>query len=379
MAADEPVYVMLDANVLLHYQRPDQIDWLAMRKCRSVRLIITPILLKELEKQKVTNPSRKLRERARSLVTWLGVFIESETPLEVRKGVAFSLVRHSPQIDYAQHRLSQVIADDELIAAAIEYQSEHGCSVWLCTADMGLRLKLPAHGLRPIILPDELMLPNEPDEVERENLKLKAELARQQQRLPLLQFSFLDGSDVTALPNVRADEGIAPEPLSQLSQFSQFNPSAYIYPKYLSDFSRWKREVRFSTAFRVCLKNAGTGAATNVRIQIDFPDFVYAARPPSMPELSTHFLSDVDPQFASEEAPTYSDNKRRVIFGLDSLVHNRTLESDPVYLRFRRKEAIQNFAADFLITCVELIKPIQGKLRFTVDDDWTASSRGQKS
>src|SRR5664280_168504 len=201
--ADETVHLVLDANSLMHFQRPDQIDWPAMLKCRSVSLIITPVLLREIEDQKVTNRSRKLRDRAQAVVALIANFIENEGHPEIRKGVTLSFVRHSPLIDFAKHKLLHSIFDDELIATAIEYQAENDCRVAIFTADTGLRLKLPAHKLRPVIPPEELRLPDEPDELEKENSKLKTELARHQNRLPRLQFTFIDGASRYRLPYLK--------------------------------------------------------------------------------------------------------------------------------------------------------------------------------
>lgn len=194
MPIDQTAYVMLDANALLHYQRPDQIDWQALMSCPSVNLLVTPVLLHELEEQKVKNRSRKLRERADAIVSWVASFIESDAPLEIREGVHFVFIRHSPQIDYAAHRLSRAVYDDELIANAIEFKREYACDVTFFTADTGLRLKLPAHGMSAVIPPAKFKLADEPDEAEKENIRLKSELSRLANRLPRLDLSFFGGA-----------------------------------------------------------------------------------------------------------------------------------------------------------------------------------------
>ena len=42
MSADPPAYVMLDTNSLMHFQRPDQIDWVSILKSKEVKLVVTP-------------------------------------------------------------------------------------------------------------------------------------------------------------------------------------------------------------------------------------------------------------------------------------------------------------------------------------------------
>ena len=365
MSGDQTAYVMLDANALLHFQRPDQIDWLSMLKSRSVSLLVTPMLLHELEEQKVKNRSRKLRERAQSIVIWIASFMESETALEVRKGVTFTFIRHSPQIDYPTHRLSRTVYDDEIIASAIEFKQEHSCDVRIFTADTGLRLKLPAHGMRAIIPPDDLKLPDEPDEVERENAKLKNELNRHLHRLPRLEFAFLDGTSKFALPAMRAGiDKIKPEPPPQFGSYQ------YEYKSYVNDLAKWKREARLATGFRVRLENTGNAVATNIKIEISFPNFVLARAlrgQPRVPNIMTRdFPLNIPP--SNEEAPSYSDHDNKVWFDIADLVHNRAFESELIWLRFANEDMIQNFSAEHLITCVESMEPIRDRLHFTVDE-----------
>src|SRR3972149_8882142 len=108
-----------------------------------------------------------------------------------------------------------------------------------------------------------------------------------------------------------------------------------------------------------------------------FPDFVEAVRlreEPKMPSIfSTRWLHR-DIGLPSETEPDYGDDKDTVSFSLDDLVHNRTFESDLIFLRFVSEADIQNFSAEYLITCVENLKPVCGTLHFIVED-WIASLR----
>ncbi|MDT7813787.1 MAG: hypothetical protein QOJ42_3703 [Acidobacteriaceae bacterium] len=190
---DEAAHLFIDANYLMHFKRPDQVDWPDILKSKSVVLLITPVLLRELEEQKVKNPSRKLRERAKQAISWIAPMFDSLKPKEIRPGVQMAFIRHSPLINFADHRLSRHINDDELIATAIDYRLGHGCSVAVLTADAGLRIKLPAHDIPAIVPPDELLLPEELDDGERENARLRAEVARYANRQPDLRLTFFNG------------------------------------------------------------------------------------------------------------------------------------------------------------------------------------------
>lgn len=369
---DDTAYVMLDTNTLLHFKRPDEIDWIALLGSRGVNLIVTPALVRELEEQKVKNRSKRLRTRAEALVRWIADYIESDALVEIRDGVRLIFVRHSPMLDFAAYRLSPAVSDDEFIAHAIEAKREYDRDVIFFTADTGLRLKLPAHDFKVVRPPDDLKLRVELDSTERENANLRAELSRHKDRLPRLALTFPDGTFNFSLPSMRLDiDKTEPEPPPD--PWGMVRPGAY--NEYLRDFNEWKAAARSSTGFRVCLENEGSAVATNISVVLTFPDFVLAKEllePPKVPEfLSPPNLSN----FPLGGEPLYSERHNTASFDLTDLVHNRADELGPVWLRFSEDKLIRNFSAEYEITCVEIVKPIRGRLHFTVEQ-WTALIKG---
>lgn len=195
-------YVFVDANTALHFKRPDQIDWLRLTKAKEVVLVAAPILLRELENQKVVNTSRKLRERANAYVKWLHKFaVDPKT--EVRTSVRWLFLAHEPQIDFVAERLSTNIHDDHLIASALGHMREGHTHVFVATADLGLTVKLRARGISVLTLSDDLRLPIEADPLEQENSALKQQLARLHARMPKLSVAFDNGEQHIALKRVR--------------------------------------------------------------------------------------------------------------------------------------------------------------------------------
>jgi hypothetical protein len=198
-------YIFLDTNTLLHFKRPDQIDWPALLKSSAIYLVVTPTLIRELEYQKVHNRSKKLRERAKNLVGWIAKFIESNEDTQIRAGVRLHFLRQSPLIDFALHHLSHALPDDELIASAIEFRNTHSVRILITSADLGLRLKLPAHQIEGVTPPDTDKLPEELDEWEKENAELRQRLARYENRLPKLLLTFDSGKNVNPLTTIRSE------------------------------------------------------------------------------------------------------------------------------------------------------------------------------
>ena len=121
----EPAYVILDTNVVLHFKRANEIDWCALTGSREAVLIITPVFLRELEEEKVHNKLARLRERAAGTIRWLEQLLTADNNVKsIRKNVTLSASPYEPTLNFLEHRLSERIADDQLIANAIEIRNQ---------------------------------------------------------------------------------------------------------------------------------------------------------------------------------------------------------------------------------------------------------------
>lgn len=166
-------HIILDTNTLLHFKRPDLLDWKVLLNAPEVNLVVTPALIDELEAQKTyQNRSRKLKERAHAAIMWISKFIDQTEPQEISPGVKLVFLRDSPTIHFADYRLSPTVPDDQLIASALQLQQEAGVSVLFVTNDTGLRLKLPTRGLTAVAPRAADRLPDELDDVEKEAVEL---------------------------------------------------------------------------------------------------------------------------------------------------------------------------------------------------------------
>jgi hypothetical protein len=81
------LYLFLDTNALLHFKRPDQIDWPSLAKSSPVTLIFPPVVIRELEEQKVQNHTKRIRERAQAILGWLAQFLDAKLPPLIRPNV----------------------------------------------------------------------------------------------------------------------------------------------------------------------------------------------------------------------------------------------------------------------------------------------------
>lgn len=213
MPSQSIAHVFIDANTALHFKRPNEIDWQLLTGTGAIVLVAAPILLRELEKQKIFNPSRKLRERAATYVRWLHSFLINPDS-EVRPGARWLFLSVEPTIDFAAARLSPNISEDHLIASVLDYTPEPPGALFVATADIGLEAKLRARGIAILALPDGVRLPPEPDPVEQENRALRQQIARIEARMPKLSVAFSSGAqhhaihplDVPLLAQIKAKQ-----------------------------------------------------------------------------------------------------------------------------------------------------------------------------
>ena len=97
--ADTLIAVLLDANIVLHFPPPDQINWCELTGRKEVVLVIYPLLLHEVSDAKDMARSRTVRRRAADRVRW---FYERLGDLgnEVRPGVRIKTVYQEPAVDF---------------------------------------------------------------------------------------------------------------------------------------------------------------------------------------------------------------------------------------------------------------------------------------
>lgn len=303
-------HIFIDANAALHFLRPDQIDWLRLTGANHVLLVAAPIFLRELENQKVHNPSKKLRVRAADYVKWLARFID-EPGAEVRPDVRWHFVDEEPLLDFAAHRLSFSIADDHLIASTLTYAQRVTGPIFVATGDVGLKVKLLSRRLSPLFLADEARLPSELDPEQKELQDLRRELARMKNRAPALSLTFpnkrdnlevtlmLAGApDVQSVAEIRREYPKLPVPGSRprgyaIPALHEAHVSGLLLQRWTSEqivaynqdldrfYEKWAEHVeavrawenanRRRLAVTLLLVNAGTAPATDIDVRLALP------------------------------------------------------------------------------------------------------------
>ncbi len=422
-------HIFIDTNTALHFLRPDQIDWQALTGAREVLLIAAPIFVRELDYQKVHNPSRKLRARAGDYLKWLSRFVDEPDAL-IRPWVRWHFIPDEPLLNFPAHRLLAGLADDHLIASYLSYKPRSAARVLVATADVSLKVKLVARGIPPLLLPEEARLPSEVDAEEKELRDLRRELARLKSRAPDLSLIFINEqdhldvalastgiSDVQSVDDMRREYPKLPAPGSRPStrldvvdeirtnmlrletddEVIAYNDTL---DRFYDDWAQhveavrsWESANRRQFAVRLVLVNRGTLPASDIDASIAFPvgvtprtDDQLPERPaePERPRRRVNTLARITAlmsghadvfgtRHVAPSALCASDGQlladpgaRRLDVSLRTLKHNHDFLIAPFTLSFDRPEDIKSFEAEYKITLAEVPDVITGTLRFIV-------------
>lgn len=332
--------LFLDANVYLHYQPFDQIDWLEVAQADTATIVVPPVTIRELNKNKDTHPIARIRKRADAALKVLSRLFDSVACAPLRAGVEIRLEDRDPLVDFTLLQLNREVQDDHLIASILLCRDEEpDANIVLITADTGLTLVAKARrlGLATTRLPDSLKLPEEPDPDQVRIRKLEQELHELRSKCPQLSLVFEDGAQYAkfALPRpveltqvaieerireIRkrypkmqeqprqeiqvhgavdsiADLGASLEALKGLLLENTLLPAdiaAYntkldefydVYAKYLVKAAISQNLGRRSLKVEIWLANDGTAPAEDIDIYMRFPGgFALGRRLPNPPE-----------------------------------------------------------------------------------------------
>jgi hypothetical protein len=178
MPREPLVYCVLDTSIFMECKPIDQIDWPTHFNAKEVCLLVTSPVLDELDKHKEEHSRKGKRERAQRVIKDLATARKVSLPSgdhPVRDGVRLRFLDDPPMDQYPA--LDRTNPDARIIASALRFKSETNIVPHLLTADINLQLRAERRGLVASLLerPHSHFLPNERDDVERENEQLRRE------------------------------------------------------------------------------------------------------------------------------------------------------------------------------------------------------------
>lgn len=295
----------LDTNTFLHFRQFDQIDWCKLLKAKKVVLIVSPVVIKELDMKKYLAPEAKIRNRARTAIKKLEEIGLGTKKASIRHNVELVFISREPKIDWDSEGLISDISDDRIIATILNENPEIKNNILLITADLGLKLKANQKGINCFTLPDGLRLP-----ISTQEDKLRSRLAKLESRIPNLSLKPMGEEEfskplkftlkrIPALKKSEIEKGLEqirknleyPEPKKEKAKSITLALEGFSFPskdeierykrdvgKYTSQYRQylvdeWKYKEFYSRTIKILLSliNDGSCPAEGIDIYLWFP------------------------------------------------------------------------------------------------------------
>jgi rRNA-processing protein FCF1 len=303
LAAAGTQYCFLDANVLIHFQSFDSVDWPKVLGADQVELIIAPSVMRDLDKFKDDSTQQGRRDRVRKVLGKLETYLPPATSAEAGRVVRSVFIRDltvEPSIDWAARQLDSTIPDDRLLASVLEFSAAHpDRPVVLLTNDFPLRRKAQRVGVEALSPERLLTRTDEKSDAEKEVAKLRREVATYRDRAPKVKFGVVsheEGANPVVVPrgvfrpnrpsNADLDTWVASlkDELEDEVRYARgtvdrdnVNEFEEEFRHYMVNFravEERKRAKRFDWRyeFSFALSNEGSAAAEDVDLVLRFPD-----------------------------------------------------------------------------------------------------------
>jgi hypothetical protein len=243
--------VFLDANIYLHYQPFHQIDWRGVLGGDRLTIVIPPVTVRELNRQKELHPRAGVRRRAGATLKRLSALFESGARAELRDGVDVLFEDRDPVIDFSAYGLSGNIQDDELIASMIMCRDETpGAEVALVTADAGLLLcaKADRQAICTVTLQAKYKARARPDPDQKRIRDLERQVRELRLRTPELSLAFEDGGQHATFVLPRPLDFTQEELESRLEEVKQQHPAVQQQPNEPRELSELMQSIAASAA-----------------------------------------------------------------------------------------------------------------------------------
>lgn len=416
-------YIFLDTNIFFHFQYFEAIDWLSEASTSECKLMISPIVVDELDEKKIG--TNKLSSKARKVLNRLEALMDIDNA-EVQEKVFIEVILNKPQKKtYEEYELNFNEQDHRLIASILEFRDKKGdVDIVLCTNDIGPRLRAKQYGITPLKLNEKYLLPFQESEEEKTIKKLERENRALKNKIPILSLRFSDskefvqfhvqsGTDVDfeefkskVMDDVKSKnaymEHVDPfkNPAALISQnmlgltaeqINSFNEKLdtffNAYEKAIVEFYENENRKNLIFEFNLVLVNSGNTPAEDIDIHLHFPDGfelietdelnddIELPEPPYRPknqfDLGSSPISSFPSFYPNLEvgsnikfnSPTIKKiNSYDVDFYRKSLKHGYPEELESLSVVFGNYEEIKNFQIEYEISAANMPDKIKGQL-----------------
>lgn len=423
----KPLLVLPDTNSLLHFKRPDQVDWKAVVGRADVEIVLTPVPVQEIDKHARLHDVARIRAKARDLKSWIRSLLKAEGGLRIdsREPTGFITGGLDPQVP-----------DDRLIASALMLHAE-GHEVAIYTDDTLIHAKANGHPIQAVFPREEDRLKEEPDTVAKKVESLQRELDTLKNRKPRIALGWASGETLLVLSvgeahlgNTRSpakerkrlqpldNPGAETEPhpllglkLAQLQNFGAFNPTRQqvieyneSLEEYHQEYAKYYRSMKQMAEvesriveLRFVARNDGTAPASSFRANVTLPDGLVLLedqdaigewpKPPHAPSKpgvlglleegrrpwSEHYpltaltTSHLAHQLLWDDSPYLDTEDNSLELRRAKLLQHNPFIFDAAFVVVKPDLVGRSGALEFRLTAEELLTPITIKLPFKVD------------
>lgn len=304
------LYIFPDTNIFIHGRHFEEIDWPALTGAPDITIMIAPSVIVELDKHKY-HTNKKIAQRARKLLPRIEEIIRNPTGCQWKLA---AILRRPDTTIFENNHLDSRDQDDVLLASILEFREGIGNEdqAILITNDTGPRLKAVSLNVTARSLPENYMMPDEPDESEKKITLLQKELAQHKNKIPVVALQFEKGGQHLEVPRpfdaISCDAYVAKQmeqirnqfppmvfrednaitlpnghllksPLFfsvRVSQVNDYNSELQAffneYEKYYTSEYEQMIFLHHCCPVSILVKNTGTVPAEDLDIQMHFPD-----------------------------------------------------------------------------------------------------------
>lgn len=185
-------YLVIDTNVFIHYKDFEQIDWKSLVG-DDTTICVTQKVISEIDKHKDQSRGR-IQKRAKKISTrFSAIFLQEEVPQ-----INIEVVDNPPATAFNDEQFHKDINDDWIILSAL-HSAHSKADIIVVSGDNGILMKAKSHGLGYYLMPDALLLAEEPSDEEKEIRQLKQQLAKYESRRPAPRVEFEDETDLLTI------------------------------------------------------------------------------------------------------------------------------------------------------------------------------------
>lgn len=415
-------YIFLDTNIFFHFQYFEEIDWLSEASTCECKLMISPIVVDELDKKKIG--TNKLSSKARKVLNRLEEMMDIDNA-EIQEKVFIEVILNKPQKKiYEEYELNFNEQDHRLIASILEFRDKKKDSdIVLCSNDIGPRLRAKQYGITPLKLNEKYLLPIQESEEEKTIKKLERENRALKRKIPILSLRFSNSKEFVRF-HVQNETEVDFEEFKSKAMYDVKNKNPYMenvdpfknptailqnmlaltaeqinsfnekldtffhdYERALEEFYENENRKNLIFEFNLVLVNSGNSPAEDIDIHLHFPngfelietdemnDDIELPEPPYRPKNQFDFGSSLISSSPSIypnlnigsnikfNSPTIKKtNSYDVDFHRKSLKHGYPEELESLSIVFGNYEEIKNFKIEYEISAGNMPDKIKGQL-----------------